>query len=303
MGFYNLTKLNNYKIKEMQPMELVIHYYLNRGNVFHTNTKQLTLSNMYFELCGEKMKQNPTLSKKFSEAVDHLKELGYLQTINNQYVDFSKMTYTANDNYVRINLNADCLFKNKSVGMSANIRAFKTYVFMSECMIYQPTLKNITYKDVALGLGSLETISKELGMSYQTVINHVKLLEECGLLFVDRRETYYTKDGVVKRLPNIYSHPQDRETAMRYTEDRSIKGANVKLGKRTPKETKTYNHYTSILGQIKNGTHNYTYDEMVECYNYINKQNLKGLREFGIDYKGFKDIDFLLELIQQVKSV
>lgn len=214
-----LKKHKDFNVKDIEPMELVIQYYLVTHDCYNDHTKYLDWNLMYNDLFNEQPKQNQELKRKFNNAIEHLEEIGFIKT-NNKRVDFSNMCYNKGCMYTAIDFNAYKIFRLTNETVATRLSIFKMYVYLTSIMFWQPEINGKKFEGVLLGTSSAQNICNNYGITFPTYKKYLTLLEELELLFVDHRELYFTDDTGVKILPHIYSHPKDRGQAIAFSNAR-----------------------------------------------------------------------------------
>lgn len=294
-----LKKLDRLDLKEMTPMEIAIQYYLIRTDTFKEHTKYMNWQIMCGDLFGEETKPNPKLSKEYTTAIEHFEELGYI-TINNKRVNFEQFIIEKGDAFNSIDYDAYRIFKRKDIGIMTKLKIFKFYVYIISIMIWRPETRGRTFEGVRLGLASSKSICENYGISYTAFANYTQVLEELELIYIDKRETYTKENGKLKRLPNVYSYPEDKDTAIEYVDFRNRDNSTF-TSKKNKDESAKHKRYMMIYTQVQKGNCNYEYEELVDCYNYLHNNNTKKLSNYNTK-QDVKDLSKLSELICTLKT-
>lgn len=224
----------------------------------------------------------------------------YLLDCSNLWIDTDEEKYTiiSFDEVTQI-------FKIENIN---NYLLLKYFVFLVGTISssIEVWIDTVTSKKRVVGNLTLEYISEKSGISVRTVIGYNKLLEEIGLLYINRQSDFIIdKNNDIRQLSNVYGRARDKSYIDTFALNQQkykksyhyVSKSNVKVNDKRRLSQK-YNQLVKGNGQ------NYSKEEVIEIYNYVILENQKYESLFEkTNYEEYRNKIRDLELFEQYDFV
>lgn len=210
----------------------------------------------------------------------------YILDCSNLWID------TENDYFSRITFDdAKKIFQVKSTNNFLLLRYYITLIgtISNTIKVYLP---NGDYKTGVVGNLTIDYLAELAGISTRSVIEYNKLLEELGLLYVFRHEDFtINRDDGIRRLPNVYGRPSDKEYIDKFAANQQQYQETYKYRESKLEKANNKRRLAQMYQQILKGNgEKYSREEIVEIYSYVISENEKYERMYEKDkYEGHLD--------------
>ena len=246
-------------------------------------------------------------SRRFLSGVrtgyDELLDLGIINKVdsNGKYdvLDCSNLFITEEGEYFTIITYEELLkiFQQKNTN---TLLLLKYFIFLmgtisSTIDVY---IDAIQHKCRVVGNLTIDYISKLSGISYRSIIEYNKILEDIGLLYIYRYDDFLiNKDnGEIKRMANVYGRPEDKEYIDAFAVNRQKYKGSYRYIENNIEKANTKRRLAQMYIQIrKNNDSKYSMEDIQQVYKYVLKENHK----YEATYKKNND-ESCLEKIRDV---
>lgn len=247
------------------------------------------------------------MSRRFISGIrtgyDELLDLGIINKIdsNGKYdvLDCNNLFITEEKEYFTIITYEELLkiFQQKNTN---TLLLLKYFIFLmgtisSTIDVY---IDAIQHKCRVVGNLTIDYISKLSGISYRSIIEYNKILEDIGLLYIYRYDDFLiNKDnGEIKRMANVYGRPEDKEYIDAFAVNRQKYKGSYRYIENNIEKANTKRRLAQMYIQIrKNNDSKYSMEDIQQVYKYVLKENHK----YEATYKKNND-ESCLEKIRDV---
>ena len=241
-----------------------------------------TLELLSYQLTG-KLKS----SRRFLEAI----KIGLNELIENKVIDLleeykknyvvgcKKLFIADNNQYFTIITFEEMrkIFQTENIN---NFLLLRYFIFVistisSKIDIY---LDPFQHKTRVVGNMTLEYLKNLTGLSFKTIIDYTKLLENRELIYINRPNDFLLNEenGEISRLPNIYGRPEDKLYIDKYAENQKDYYGSYRKVATNIQNANTKRRLAQIYIQFLNGNgEKYSKEEISDVYAYVISENKK----------------------------
>lgn len=241
-----------------------------------------TLELLSYQLTG-KLKS----SRRFLEAI----KIGLNELIENKVIDLleeykknyvvgcKKLFIADNNQYFTIITFEEMrkIFQTENIN---NFLLLRYFIFVistisSKIDIY---LDPFQHKTRVVGNMTLEYLKNLTGLSFKTIIDYTKLLENRELIYINRPNDFLLNEenGEISRLPNIYGRPEDKLYIDKYAENQKDYYGSYRKVATNIQNANTKRRLAQIYIQLLNGNgEKYSKEEISDVYAYVISENKK----------------------------
>ncbi|WP_143452702.1 hypothetical protein [Konateibacter massiliensis] len=136
-------------------------------------------------------------------------------------------------------------------------------------------------KTRVVGNLTIDFIAEKSGISIRTVIEYTKILEELGLLYVNRQNDFVIDDkNNIKQLSNVYGRPCDKEYIDIFASNQQKYKSSYRYIQKNINTVNNNRRFAQMFNQLKKSNENneknkYSNGEIQDIYNYVVSENKK----------------------------
>lgn len=248
----------------------------------------ITIHQITYYLMGEILQQRNRINNYIKCGLNELIENNiiiknnefqkhYILDCSNLWIDTKKEKFT------KITFDeVQKIFKVENINNFLLLRYFISIMgtISSKITVY---LSNGNYKNRVIGNLTIDYLSELTGISDRTIIEYNKILENIGLLYIFRQNDFIIdKENNIKRLPNIYGRPCDKEYIETFANNQQKHFKSYYYVKNNIQKANNKRKLAQMYQQLlKGGGDKYSNEEITNIYHYIISENKKYERMYN----------------------
>lgn len=248
----------------------------------------ITIHQITYYLMGEILQQRNRINNYIKCGINELIENNiilknnefqkhYILDCSNLWIDTKKEKFT------KITFDeVQKIFKVENINNFLLLRYFISIMgtISSKITVY---LSNGNYKNRVIGNLTIDYLSELTGISDRTIIEYNKILENIGLLYIFRQNDFIIdKENNIKRLPNIYGRPCNKEYIETFANNQQKHFKSYHYIKNNIQKANNKRKLAQMYQQLlKGGGDKYSNEEITNIYHYIISENKKYERMYN----------------------